>query len=204
MNAVWRTPIQPRPQTALLLLLLYIFSRTRSAAAACLLHFSISLYFSHLCIFSTKNKLAKLKGLLKVQPNGRRKNEPLRGFILVRLRCRPSWSLSTLGSKHACDKNRRSSVTYASISVFPPHPIASSRTTKYVVCCCPHTKSRSDLYSVKEIFGPLQPKTFLKTNPRKKRPDGHKSITENKCFRIFWSPSRTSPILYQKIDTQLA
>ena len=30
-NAVWRTPIQPRPQTALLLLL-YIFSRTRSSA----------------------------------------------------------------------------------------------------------------------------------------------------------------------------
>ena len=32
MNAVWRTPIQPRPQTALLLLLLYIFSRTRSSS----------------------------------------------------------------------------------------------------------------------------------------------------------------------------
>ena len=31
MNAVWRTPIQPRPQTALLLLL-YIFSRTRSSS----------------------------------------------------------------------------------------------------------------------------------------------------------------------------
>ena len=65
------------------------------------------------------------------------------------MRCRPSWSLPTLGSKHACDKNRRSSVTYASSSVFPPHPIPSSRTTKYVVCCCcPHIKSRSDLYSV--------------------------------------------------------
>ena len=47
------------------------------------------------------------------------------------MRCRPSWSLSTLGSKHACDKNRRSSVTYSSISVFTPHPIPSSRTTKY-------------------------------------------------------------------------
>ena len=65
------------------------------------------------------------------------------------MRCRPSWSLSTLGFKHACDKSRRSSVTYASISVFPPHPIPSSRTTKYVVCCCClHIKSRSDLYSV--------------------------------------------------------
>ena len=65
------------------------------------------------------------------------------------MRCRPSWSLSTLGSKCACDENRRSSVTYASISVFPPHPIPSSRTSKYVVfCCCLHIKSRSDLYSV--------------------------------------------------------
>ena len=44
MNAVWRTPIQPRLQTALLLLLLYIFSRTRSSSmlAAFL---SLSLFF---------------------------------------------------------------------------------------------------------------------------------------------------------------
>ena len=35
------------------------------------------------------------------------------------MRCRPSWSLFTLGSKHAYDKNRRSSVTYSSISVRP-------------------------------------------------------------------------------------
>ena len=63
--------------------------------------------------------------------------------------CRPSWSLSTLGFKHACDKNRRSSVTYASVSVLPPHPIPFARTTKYIVCCCClHIKSRSDLYSV--------------------------------------------------------
>ena len=54
------------------------------AAAACLLHFSLSLYLFHLCIFSTKYKLAKLKGLLRVQPNGRRKDEPQRGFISVR------------------------------------------------------------------------------------------------------------------------
>ena len=60
------------------------------------------------------------------------------------MRCRPSWSLSTLGSKHAWDKNRRSSVTSASISVFPPHPMPSS--------------SRSDLYSVpsKGRFRPLK------------------------------------------------
>ena len=83
MNAVWRTPIQPRHQTALLLLLsLYILSRTRnSSMLAALLSLSL---FSHLCLFSTKTKLAKLKGLLRVQPNGRRKDEPQRGFISVR------------------------------------------------------------------------------------------------------------------------
>ena len=51
MNAVWRTPIHPRPQTALLLLLLYIFSRTRSssmlAALLSLPLFSPPLYFFH-------------------------------------------------------------------------------------------------------------------------------------------------------------
>ena len=52
MNAVWRTPIQPRPQTALLLLLLYIFFRTRSSSmlAARLsfpLFFPPLLYFFH-------------------------------------------------------------------------------------------------------------------------------------------------------------
>ena len=51
MNAVWRTPIQPRPQTALLLLLLYIFSRTRSssmlAALLSLPQFFPPLYFFH-------------------------------------------------------------------------------------------------------------------------------------------------------------
>ena len=79
------------------------------------------------------------------------------------MRCRPSWSLSTLGSKHACDKNRRSSVTYASISVFLPHFIPSSRTTKYVLgCCCLHIRSRSDLYSVTSNIrsGPTDANTF--------------------------------------------
>ena len=52
MNAVWRTPIQPRPQTALLLLLLlYIFSRTRSSSMlATLLYLPLffpPLYFFH-------------------------------------------------------------------------------------------------------------------------------------------------------------
>ena len=52
MNAVRRTPIQPRPQTALLLLLLlYIFSRTRStsmlAALLSLSRFFPPLYFFH-------------------------------------------------------------------------------------------------------------------------------------------------------------
>ena len=36
MNAVWCTPIQPRPQTALLLLLLYIFSRQQHACCTSL------------------------------------------------------------------------------------------------------------------------------------------------------------------------
>ena len=35
-NAVWRTPIQPRPQTALLLLLLYIFSWQQHACCTSL------------------------------------------------------------------------------------------------------------------------------------------------------------------------
>ena len=81
MNAVWRTPTQPRPQTALLLLLLYIFSRTRSSSMLAAL-LSLPLCFPPL--FSTRNKLAKLKGLLIVQPNGWRKDEPQRGFISVR------------------------------------------------------------------------------------------------------------------------
>ena len=83
MSAVWRTPIQPRPQTALCCCYCCTYFLAH-AAAACLLHFSLSLYFSHLYIFSTKNKLVKLKGLLRVQPNGRRNDEPQRGFISVR------------------------------------------------------------------------------------------------------------------------
>ena len=49
MNAVWRTPIQPRPQTALLLLLLYIFSRQQHACCTSLSPsiFPTSLYFFH-------------------------------------------------------------------------------------------------------------------------------------------------------------
>ena len=84
MNTVWRTHTQRRPQTALRCCCYCCTYFLAHAAAACLLHFSLSLYFSHLCIFSTKNKLAKLKGLLRVQPSGRRKDEPQRGFISVR------------------------------------------------------------------------------------------------------------------------
>ena len=51
MNAVWRTPIQPRPQTALLLLLLYIFSRTRSSSMLAAL-LSLPLFFPPLYIFN--------------------------------------------------------------------------------------------------------------------------------------------------------
>ena len=81
MNAVWRTPIQPRPQTALLLLLLYIFSRTRSSS---MLATSLSPSIFPTSVFFPLKIMAKLKGLLRVQPNGRRKDEPQRGFILVR------------------------------------------------------------------------------------------------------------------------
>ena len=49
MDAVWRTPIQPRPQTALLLLL-YIFSRTRSSSMLAALR-SIPLFFPPLSFF---------------------------------------------------------------------------------------------------------------------------------------------------------
>ena len=65
-NAVWRTHI----------------SRTRSSSMFASL-LSLPLFFPPLT-FSTKNNLAKLKGLLRVQPNGRRKDEPQRGFISVR------------------------------------------------------------------------------------------------------------------------
>ena len=50
MSAVWRTPIQPRPQTALLLLLLYIFSRTRSSSMLAAL-LSLPLFFPPLYFF---------------------------------------------------------------------------------------------------------------------------------------------------------
>ena len=50
MNAVWCTPIQHRPQTALLLLLLYIFSRTRSSSMLAAL-LSIPLLFPPLSFF---------------------------------------------------------------------------------------------------------------------------------------------------------
>ena len=50
MNAVWRTPIQPRPQTALLLLLLYIFSRKRSSSMLTAL-LSLPLFFPPLSFF---------------------------------------------------------------------------------------------------------------------------------------------------------
>ena len=50
MNAVWRTPMQHRPQTALLLLLLYIFSRTRSSSMLAAL-LSLPLFFPPLYFF---------------------------------------------------------------------------------------------------------------------------------------------------------
>ena len=65
MNAAWRVD----PELRCCYCCTYFLTH---AAAACLLHFSLSLYFS------------KLKGLLRVQPSGRRKDEPQRGFISVR------------------------------------------------------------------------------------------------------------------------
>ena len=50
MNAVWRTPIQPRPQTVLLLLLLYIFFRTRSSSMLAA-RLSLPLFFPALYFF---------------------------------------------------------------------------------------------------------------------------------------------------------
>ena len=50
MNAVWRKPIQPRPQTALLLLLLYMFSRTRSSSMLAAL-LSLPLFFPPMSFF---------------------------------------------------------------------------------------------------------------------------------------------------------
>ena len=78
------------------------------------------------------------------------------------MKCRPSWSLSTLGSKMRATRIV-GHPTYVSISVFPPDHIPSSRTTKYVVCCCClHIKSRSDLYSVPSNIrtGPTYANTF--------------------------------------------
>ena len=49
-NAVWRTPLQSRPQTALLLLLFYIFSRTRSSSMLAAL-LSLPLFFPPLSFF---------------------------------------------------------------------------------------------------------------------------------------------------------
>ena len=45
-NAVWRTPIQPRPQTALLLLLLYILARQQHA---CCTSLSPSIFPTSVC-----------------------------------------------------------------------------------------------------------------------------------------------------------
>ena len=50
MNAVWRAPIQPRPQTVLLLLLLYILSCTRSSSMLAAL-LSLPLFFPPLSFF---------------------------------------------------------------------------------------------------------------------------------------------------------
>ena len=60
----------------------HIFTHTQQQHA-CRTSLSPSIFPTSLRLFSTKNKLAKLKGLLGVQPSGRRKDEPRRGFISV-------------------------------------------------------------------------------------------------------------------------
>ena len=107
------------------------------AAAACLLHFSLCLYFSHLCIFSTKNKLAKLKGLLRVQPHGRREDEPQSGFISVRYYeggDRLGISLLWVPNMHGTRIVGHPSLTLPSPSSHPtPSPPHALRNTLFVV-----------------------------------------------------------------------
>ena len=55
----------------------YFLAHAAAAYACCT---SLSPFFFPICLFSTKNKMAKLKGLLRVQPSGRRKDKPQRGF----------------------------------------------------------------------------------------------------------------------------
>ena len=139
MNAVWRTPIQPRPQTALLILL-YIFSCIQ-AAAACLLHFSLSLYFSYLCIFSSKNKLAKLKGLLRVQPNGRRKDEPQRGFISARYYEVWTVLVSLYFGSQTCVRQESSVIRHLRFHQRPPpppHPLLTHYEKRCLLLLSPH------------------------------------------------------------------
>ena len=95
------------------------------AAAACLLHFSLSLYFSHLCIFSTKNKLAKLKGLLRVQPNGLRKDEPQSGFISERYYEVQTVLVSLYFGFQTCVRQESSVIRHLRSHQRLPHPTPS-------------------------------------------------------------------------------
>ena len=108
-----------------------------NAAAACLLHFSLSLYFSHLCLFSTKNKLAKLKGLLRVQPNGRRKAEPQRVFISVRYYEVETVLVSLYFGFQTCVRQESSVIRHLRFHrrlPTPPHPLLTQlRNTLFVV-----------------------------------------------------------------------
>ena len=66
------------------------------------------------------------------------------------MRCRPAWSLSTLGSKHACGKNRRSSVTLPSASSHPtpspPHALQNTLHIKPGIFSCKKLLDRNTRY----------------------------------------------------------
>ena len=123
MNTVWRTPIQCKSQTALLLLL-YIFFRTRSSSMLAAL-LSLPLFFPPLT-FSTKDKMAKLKGLLRVQPNVRRKDEPQRGFISVRYYEVSTVLVSLYFGFQICVRQESSVIRHFRFHqrlLTPPHPL---------------------------------------------------------------------------------
>ena len=61
------------PNCAAATTVVHIFSHPQQLHACCT---SLSPSIFPTCLFYTKNHLAKLKGLLRVQPNGRRKDEP--------------------------------------------------------------------------------------------------------------------------------
>ena len=122
MNAVWRTHTQHRPQTALLLQL-YIFSRTRSSSSPSIFPTSL------------KSILAKLKGLLRVQPSGRRNDEPQRGFISVRYYEVLTVLVSLYFGFQTCVRQESSVIRHLLFHQrlhTPPHPLLTHYEIRYI------------------------------------------------------------------------